>query len=142
MSSRAYAADLRTSSSLRQIVIASGVAATLLGTLCIAALPFEPTIVMVSALLWLLTSLREIVALRRAYAAFSHLRIEAGGAVTLCGTTDGPIPADLLPGSVVLRRVAWLHLKAANGLRFGELIVGNCRKNKDWRRLQVIWRHP
>ncbi len=141
MSSREYAADLPISDALRRIVIASGIAAGLAGFVCILALPLEPKFVAAFAVIWLAFSLREITTLRSAYSAYRHLRIRAGGAVTLRGPTGEPVIADLLPGSLVLRRVAWLRLEVENGCRFGELVVGNSRKNKDWRHLQVIWRH-
>lgn len=141
MSSNVYAAGLPTSNTLRRIVIATGIAAALAGTFCIVTLPFAPAYVAVLALAWGLIAVREISRLRRAYATFCRIRIVEGGAVTLRGIARTPVAARLLPGSVVLRRVGWLRLEAANGLRYGELIAGNSRKNKDWRRFQVIWRH-
>ena len=49
--------------------------------------------------------------------------------------------ASLLSGSLVLPGVAWLRISVGTGPAYGELLTGNPRKNEDWRRLLVIWRH-
>jgi hypothetical protein len=41
-----------------------------------------------------------------------------------------------------MSRVAWLRLEFDDGLRYGELLTGNPRRDEQWRRLQLIWRQP
>ncbi|MBT8087186.1 MAG: hypothetical protein KJO46_04090, partial [Gammaproteobacteria bacterium] len=50
-------------------------------------------------------------------------------------------PAEVLPGSLLLRHYGWIRLKPRHGRRFAALFRGHCRQSADWRRLQVIWRH-
>lgn len=50
------------------------------------------------------------------------------------------ICASYAAGSVLLPGLVWLRIRAPDGSCWGELLAGNPRKNKDWRRLQVICR--
>lgn len=67
--------------------------------------------------------------------------MSAGGAVEVVGQDGGWRAATLQNGSVVLSEFAWLRIETCDGRKVVELLRGNCRKNKEWRRLQMIWRH-
>jgi len=54
---------------------------------------------------------------------------------------DCPSGASIEAGSVVLWHFAWLRFRTENGRRHVELMRRKTAQNKDWRRLQVIWRH-
>ncbi|MEX2496977.1 MAG: hypothetical protein WD448_12860 [Woeseia sp.] len=49
-------------------------------------------------------------------------------------------PMQLLSGSVVLARVAWLRLRFPDGARYGVLLTGDARRSRDWHYLQLVWR--
>lgn len=140
MSSPEFAAHLRASSALRQIVQVSGAVLCAAGILLIAGWPIGGwQIVLVVA--WTARCWLELRRYRRAYRLFRHIRCAGDGSIVLADEAHTTTDAELLPGSVLLERVGWLRLETSDGQRFAELIAGNPRKNKDWRRLQVIWRH-
>lgn len=141
MSSVKYAACLPVSQTLRSVVLASGALLWLSGIPIVLHWPIDPGWRTVLAIAWSVSGWRELAAMRRAYMTFCNIEVEIGGAITLGDHTHVSATAELLPGSILLGRVGWLRLKTAGGLRTAELIYGNPRKNKDWRRLQVIWRH-
>ena len=141
MSSVAYEARLRANNTLRQIVLVSGGVLSLSGAIVILNWPFNFAWRAGMTLAWFAFSCRELAVLRRAYMAFSYMDVGMHGAITLGRYSKSPVSAELLPGSVLLSHVGWLRLQAADGTRFAELVAGNPRKNKDWRRMQVIWRH-
>ena len=141
MSSVKYAACLPVSRTLRGIVLASGALLSLSGIPIVLHWPIDAGWRVVLAIAWSAFSWRELGAMRRAYMTFCHIEVEVGGAIALGNRAHVSATAELLPGSILLGRVGWLRLKTADGLRTAELIYGNPRKNRDWRRLQVIWRH-
>lgn len=141
MSSTGFAAVLQASSSLRKLVLASGVLLLLLGVVCIALVPVDLAARALLSAGWVFIAGKELCVLRRAYMTFRYMHIGQSGTVVLFRRSGGTVAAEILPGSMLLQKVGWLRLRTVDGRRFAELIVGNCRKNKDWRRLQVIWRH-
>lgn len=141
MSSVAYEARLRANKTLRMIVLVSGGVLSLSGAIVILNWPFDLAWRTGMTLAWFAFGCRELAVLRRAYMAFSHMDVGIHGAIRLGRYSNTPVSAELRPGSVLLSHVGWLRLQAADGTRFAELVAGNPRKNKDWRRMQVIWRH-
>ena len=141
MSSGEFAARLRASYSLRCLVLASGGLFTLAGLLIIFTWPIDPDWRVLLAIAWLAVGAWELAYLRRAYMTYRYIEVGSDGAVRLLRNDDTTVVAELLPGSVLLGHVGWLLLKTADGARTAELMYGNPRKNKDWRRFQVIWRH-
>ena len=122
-------------------MIIAGVAATVFGFLMILALPVAPLWRVFGAVLWLLASSREMLVIAKGHKRCQHIRIEHNGDMQITAPDGCCSPATLRAGSVVLSRIAWLRFESQNGQQFAELMRGKCRKNKDWRRLQVIWRH-
>ena len=146
MSSSTYSACLYPEPLLRAVVLTAGVTAGLVGVAVITLLPSISLPLGVSfrwaaAVGWLAYSLLGLWRLARAYRIVVSLAVAADRSVEL-GLRDGErLAARLEPGSLILPRLAWLRLETGCGLRYGELLRGNSRKNKDWRRLQVIRRH-
>lgn len=116
-------------------------AAGLAGVAVVSFLPLNAALRWAAAAGWLAYSLLELWRLARAYRIVTSLAVAADRSVEL-GLRDGNrLAARLEPGSLILPRLAWLRLETGCGLKYGELLRGNSRKNKDWRRLQVIRRH-
>ncbi len=141
MSSTAYAAEIRPDRKLRCFVLATGLAVALLGTLAIvsATVPFWAR--MAALVLWVVYSWREMVALRRGWQRCHGVRFLASGDVEIRSGSGAWEQAELADGSVLLRRFGWLRFSTNDGTGVQELIRGCCRKDRDWRRLHVIWRH-
>jgi hypothetical protein len=126
---------------LRLVVQLTALVAAILGLGVIMSMPIGGGWRGITCLLWLLFCRHELKLIRGAYARFERIRIECSGAVELF-TFDGQRhAAAILPGSVLLPRCAWLRFELEDGCKFGELLRGDSSKNKQWRHLQVIWRH-
>jgi hypothetical protein len=121
-------------------VLASGIGLAAAGALAVCFLPVAPYWRVLLASAWGALAAFELVRLRRRSAPVSAYRVYADGSVDLL-QADGASAGRLMPGSVLYERVGWLRVAAVDGGAWGELVAGNCRKNKGWRRLQVIFRH-
>jgi len=141
VSSTAYSTDLRPDQRLRCAVQATGLVATILGLIVILSMPVGSSWRAGASVVWLLFGLRELRTIRHAYSRYCRFRIDTAGDVELETVSGEHHAGSLLPGSVVLPRLAWLRFAAADGLVFGEFLCGNAQENKQWRHLQVIWRH-
>ncbi len=119
----------------------SGVAATVVGLVTIVLLSLPLTWRAFAALVWLLLNGRELALFSKGHKRCQRIRIEHSGDVELLAPDGNWTPATLLAGSVVLRRFAWLRFETRDGRRFAELMCCKTAQNKEWRRLQVIWRH-
>ncbi len=140
-SSNAFEAGIRTSETLRTLVVASGWSLLVAGLVCVTGLPLLPLQRIAVGVVWLVLVAREIRRLQCAYIRYRYIRVFHDGSVSLMSARGTAVAARILPGSMLLRGIGWLRLKSADGARCSELVCGNCRKNKGWRRLQVIWRH-
>ena len=141
MSSHTYSTELSPDPFLRRVVILFGIAAAVVGLAMILALSMPPVWRAVAALVWLVMNGRELALMAKGYKRCRRIRIGYGGDVELLGRDGGWMSATLVSGSVVLRKYAWLRLETGEGLRFAEPVRAKNAQNKDWRRLQVIWRH-
>ncbi len=140
-SSTVFVAGIRSSETLRTLVVASGWLLLVAGLACIMALPLplhQRTAVGVG---WLLPVAWQLRRLRRGYMQYRYIHVFHDGRALLTSARGTAVAARILPGSMLLRGVGWLRLESVDGTRSGELVCGNCRKNKGWRRLHVIWRH-
>jgi len=140
MSSSTYSAEIRLDRRLRRVVLISGLGLALAGAGLVMLLPLGLPARLLVLLGWLLWSGRELLTYCRVYGRWSACKLSADGEIKLIGD-DECCTATLLPGSIVLSEVAWLRLRAENGDVWGELVAGKHRESKDWRRLQVIFRH-
>ncbi len=140
-SSSAFEAGIGTSETLRSLVIASGCVLLVAGLVCVTGLPLSPRQRIAVGVVWLLLVAREVRLTRCAYIRYRYIRVFHDGSVSLLSANGTALAARILPGSMLLRSFGWLRFEAADGTRSSELVYGNCRKNKGWRRLHVIWRH-
>jgi hypothetical protein len=93
------------------------------------------------ALGWCFRAGREIADISTSHKRYSRLRVFADGSVELCAADGEWQAAAIGRGCVVLPTVAWLNLPLSGGGRYRALLRGDARESKQWRRLQVIWRH-
>ena len=119
----------------------SGVGLGACGLIAIASLPWSPVLLTVIAIACLGRWGWELVHLHRAWQDCGGLRVGADGHALILGADGQWHRATLLDGGVLLRRWGWLRLRTEAGAVFAEPLRGHSRKSRDWRRLQVIWRH-
>ena len=141
MSSNVYSAEIFPDPFLRQLVLVSGALLGIAGILLIGSLALSVALRAAGAALWGLTTFRELVVLRRAWASCLALRFAENGAVEIRGPDLEWHAARLVSGSVLLRRMGWIRLKSGAGSVFAELVRADRQQARDWRRLHVIWRH-
>lgn len=141
MSSSKFSTELTPDPRLRRVVIIAALTTLLLGLTTILTSSTNPLLRVVAAACWLAFSCRELLVISAAYKHCRRIRVSSGGAVEIVGQEGSWRAATLQSGSVVLSELAWLRIETDDGRKVVELLRGNCRKNKEWRRLQVIWRH-
>jgi hypothetical protein len=122
-------------------VVAGGSIFALIGLGIIGTMSLAPSWRLGAALVWCLVSVRELFVITSGYKRFCGLRIYETGAIELLGADGRCCTAKTLPGSVVLRRIAWLRLAPEKGRPYAELVRENSAEDEAWRRFQVIWRH-
>ena len=141
MSSNVYSAVLEPDPLLRRVVLGSGASLGIAGIVLIVTLPFDAAARAAMLIPWCAFTIRELLVLYRAWRNCLAIRITADGGAAVLGADDEWRTAELISGSVLLSRLGWIRLRVAGGPCFGELLRGRRREDRDWRRLQVIWRH-
>ena len=141
MSSSKYSAELATQQKLRVLVLLSGVGLGAMGLVLIFRLPLHFAVTAGMALAWSVLTLSELAAIYQGFRGRCGLRVCADGSLLQRDCEGCWRAAELLPGSVVLPRLAWIRLRVGRGARSAELLRARGQKRRDWRRLQVIWRH-
>jgi len=139
MSSRRFVADLKPDPLLRKIVMLGACAAVLIGLVLLVRLPLIVPIRLALITLWLLSGLRQIGRYSRGIHRAKIIRLGAGEA-SVIDRQGRQLPVQIMSGSVVLPRLAWLRLKYPDGLMFGELLRGDAAVSQHWRHLQILWR--
>ncbi len=114
---------------------------TILGLVTILTMQAGPILQLPGCVLWLLFSGRELVVIASGYRRIRRIRFFSNGDIELGSYNGDWQSARLVNGSVVLDGFAWLRIEDCDGRRSVELLRGTSRKNEEWRRLQVIWRH-
>jgi hypothetical protein len=122
-------------------LLLAALATMALGILLILSLPIDNMLRIAGVIGWCFTAGREIVDISTSHKRYSRLRVFADGSVELCAGDGQRQAAAIGRGCVVLPTVAWLDLSLSGGGRYRAMFRGNTRECKQWRRLQVIWRH-
>lgn len=120
------------------MLLCGGVAA-IAGAAIIIATPVSGVLRLLILVAWAGECARECRALRRGGSRLLALRLDTEGGITGFGPDGRREPLVLLAGSMVLRRLAWLRLRFADGSTHGELIMGDPDTDPAWHRLQLIW---
>lgn len=141
MSSNSYSACLTPDPWLRLVVSTSGRCLIAAGLVVILVLAADVAPKAAGCLVWLLIGRFELQRLEQGFDACKAIRIDSSGEAMILGDDENWVPARLLSGSVLLRKLAWMRLQDQSGRIYLELISGDARQSQNWRRLQVIWRH-
>lgn len=138
-SSTGFVAELVPKCRVRKLLLLWSASATAAGLVMIAALPLLPQLEALFGLLWLWRGILRYRHQQLGMRRLERLRLRPG---SLEGLSPGgeSQPLELLSGSVVLSRIAWLRLRFPHGPGFGELLTMDARAKDDWRRFQLIWR--
>ena len=141
MSSNAYSAELSPDPALRRVVQWSAAVLALVGAGVIAGLEAPPAMRIAGIAVWMASMTAQLRALRQGWSQCLAFRVGADGAVAVLRPDGEWSTGRLEPDGVLLRRWGWIRLRAGSGRPFAELVRGSCRQSREWRRLQVIWRH-
>lgn len=113
----------------------------LLGEVLILIMNLPAWLTVCGSLGWAGWTLLEAWQLWRSQCRYRRLRLTVDGGLQVLDASGDWHPAELRPGSVLLRRLGWLRVRVAGRETFGELLRGDCDTDRDWRRAQVLWRH-
>ncbi len=141
MSSNAYSSCLKPDPWLRIAVVISAQMLIFAGMVLILTLSLNAAARGIACALWVAYGWFELRRLRRGYESCREIRLLAGGDALVLTSAGQWVSGVVLSGSVVLKNLAWLRLRTAEGAEIVELLRGDGRRCHDWRRLQVIWRH-
>ena len=123
------------------IVLGTGASALVCGALAIATLPAGMSWKSLGVASWLAVGSRDLWLIAAGYKRCARIRLHPEGSVQIFSYRGHAAAATLCAGSIVTAGFAWLRIELAGGRRLGLLLRRNASENKDWRRLQVIWRH-
>ena len=141
MSSTPFSTDLEPDALSRNIVLATGAGALFCGALAIASLPAWVAWKSFGLVAWSIAGGRDLWLIALGYKQCVRIRLHYDGSVQAFSSRGHSVAATLRAGSVVTTGFAWLRIEPADGRPFGLLLRRKAAQNKDWRRLQVIWRH-
>lgn len=141
LSSTTYSANLTPESWLRIIVLSIGRILFAVGTLLLLILDQHPLARGFACVAWLSFGRFRLLQLCSGFDACIAVRVFPEGTASVLTSDAEWVSARMLPGSLILRKLAWLRLRTDNGQVHQELLRGDARKDLEWRRLQVIWRH-
>jgi hypothetical protein len=139
MSSTRFVVVLKPDPDLRKIVMLAGCAALLVGLLLLIRLPASVPVRLALVVPWLIGSIRELSRQSRGVHRIKSICLGVDQALVI-DRHGKQAPVQVMSGTVVLQRVAWLRLRFADGLTCGELLRGDASACKHWRRLQILWR--
>lgn len=141
MSCAGYESEILPDARSRRVVAALLAVAAAAGAALLVSLPVSSICRGALLALWIGTAWAEARRFRRATSRVERIVMSADGRLRGGVGDDLRYPLELLPGSVVGRRMAWLRLRFEDGLSWGELVTERRGGREAWRRLRVIWRH-
>lgn len=140
MSSSTYSTCLTPDRQLRGLLRVSASLLGLLGVGIIVLSDLPGALQFVLLLFWGAEIGRQRCVLRRSQWNCSVIRLSNDGTLRVKDRLGEWRLAELMPGSIVLRQIAWLRYRDHAGQTNVELLRGNSLECQQWRRLQVIWR--
>lgn len=111
----------------------------LAGCVLIVRMPLELSIRGLAFAAWLAASGIQIRRLLAGGREVAKIRVDNAGGVWVSNFRGRWQAVDILPGTMVLRRLAWLRIRLADGRKYGELLAGNAVKDVEWQRFQLLW---
>ena len=139
MSSRKFSVDLLPDKRLRGWLLLGGAVSAGIGLVMILHLRLSIVMRVVLLAAWLGWSGRELLMQADGSQRVRRIRLNNLGEVWITDARGRSSQADLLPGSVVLRRIAWLRIRLDCGRKYGELLTENAVQSGQWHRLQLLW---
>jgi len=109
------------------------------GFALILHLPLGAALRALFAVLWIVHSVRELRLWSDGAARVARIRFNQKGDVRVTDNAGLAVPVELLGGTLVTRRMAWIRIRFADGRRYGELLRGNAVEDPQWHRFQLIW---
>lgn len=103
-------------------------------------LPWPATARAGLGVLWTLFGGLEYLRGRRAVREVSAYILDADDGLTLRAAGGEVLDAEVLPGTLALNRAIWLRFRDSRGLVGAELIPGDARRQRDFRRALVLLR--
>ncbi len=122
-------------------MLLSGLLFTLLGLVVILTSPLPGWPKSLASLSWLGCLVFGIFGLLSRYRRIVGYRLYADGSVEFTYRDGSRGTGQLASGTVLLPGLAWLRVRASHAAAWGELVAGDSRTSKQWRRFQVICRH-
>lgn len=138
-SSATFEAILHKDERLRRLVLLSGAGLLVGGATLILLLPFTTPARLLLLLLWLGDTLRELRQQQRGFGRVRQLNVTADGEIRANGPGAEQAVVTLCSGSLVLRRVAWLRIRFADGLCYGEPLADCAGRQPGWAHFRLVW---
>ena len=141
MSSSRYSVCLTPDPTLRGLVSTSAILILLAGWFIIANLSALIMYRCCGAVAWFFLIAWQLSRARRGWERVEAIRVSQGPLVEVCDESGDWAGAELLDGSLVGARMAWLRFRLADRTVCVEPFRAASERCNKWRRLQVIWRH-
>lgn len=140
MLSPGYEVCLKPDPRARTILLALVAISGATGLLIIASL--RPAAMPGSAMvaIWVAAVRMQYCRLQKGFGKLAELQLNDLGLVSIVDHANGRQQANLRTGSRVLPAVAWFRLAMPEGGHLTELMLASSQSERDWRRLQVLWR--
>lgn len=119
----------------------TGAAAFLFGGVAFVLLPVDGICKLFGMAAWAVLGVRDLWLIASGYKRCERIRVYHDGRVQVWAPDGRCVTATLGAGSVVTTGLAWVRIGLADGGCYRLLLRRKAAENKDWRRLQVIWRH-
>jgi hypothetical protein len=123
------------------VLALSALLAQALGMVTIFSLPVDVRLRAFAATVLALWGGAQWLLITSAHKRYRRVRIDSDGTAALLHRGGEWHAAIICDDSIVLANYAWLKLKPAPGGTYCELMRAVSSEDKQWRRLQVIWRH-
>ena len=126
---------------LRRVVIVSGWIFMQIGLFIIVQMPLAVPIKLILIAAWIADCLWGLKRQVAGNVKVKRIKIDTVGVVECLDQSGYSHKIQLLKGSVVLQRWAWLRLRFPDGQHYVELLSKIDCPATTWRRLQLLWRH-
>ena len=110
------------------------------GLWLVAGMPFPPALKLLLAVAFGADLTWQVLRLSRQGRGLVAMRIDAAGTLQGFGPGGHAFALQLLDGSVIGRRIAWLRLRFPDGRRHAELLLARNADAAEWHRFRLVTR--
>ena len=139
-SSATFVTVLRPDPRLRRLLLACALLGPPVGLALIAALPLPWWLRAALGGIWIAVGVCEYRAQRRGALRIRRYVLDALDNISAVAAGGRRLRVELLAGSLVLPRLAYLRLRLPDGRHYAELLRPCSADDLDWQRLLLIWR--